>query len=144
MYTQLNVKTVLFKTNQVSKSTQFSSIWPIYRARLAATTLRQGKPGSDGNKRVLRIPQSSSSTGAWPSDCLVSYPGYVFKESYPTAEMQSVYSAAKSIFKAVVKNLNSEVFFSTGFHTKVNEPSLPYYLLIARGRIIGCIPFPIV
>ena len=46
-------------------------------------------PGSDGNKGVLRIPQSSSITGASPSDCLISYPGYslgggvlpVFKEA---------------------------------------------------------------
>ena len=28
------------------------------------------------------------------SDCLVSYPGHSLGESYPTAEMQSVYSAA--------------------------------------------------
>ena len=33
----------------------------------------QGGPGSDGNKGVLHIPQSSSITGTSPSDCLVSY-----------------------------------------------------------------------
>ena len=32
------------------------------------------------------------------------------------------------------------VFF-TGCHTKVKEPSLPYYLPIAEGRIVGYIPF---
>ena len=50
----------------------------------------------DGNKGVLRIPQSSSIIAAWLSDYLVSYPGHLFGvwESYPSAEMQSVYSAA--------------------------------------------------
>ena len=37
----------------------------------------QSGPGSDGNKRVLRIPQSSSITRTSPSDCLVSYPGHL-------------------------------------------------------------------
>ena len=36
----------------------------------------QSGHGSNGNKRVLHIPQSSSITGASPSDCLVSYPGH--------------------------------------------------------------------
>ena len=42
---------------------QFSSIWPIDRTLSGATTLGQSGPGSDGNKAVLRIPQSSSITG---------------------------------------------------------------------------------
>ena len=42
----------------------------------------------------LRITQSSSITGASPSDCLVSYPGHALGWSYPSAEMQSVYSTA--------------------------------------------------
>ena len=29
----------------------------------------------------------------------------------------------------------------TGCHTKIKEPSLPYYLLIGEGRIVGCISF---
>ena len=37
-----------------------------------ATTLDQSGPGSDGSKGVLRILQSSSITGASPSDYLVS------------------------------------------------------------------------
>ena len=41
--------------------------------------------------------------------------------------------------------MNSEFSFSeTSCLTKAEEPSLPYYLPIARGRIIGFIPFPIV
>ena len=41
-----------------------------------ATTPGQSGPGSDGNKGVVRIPQSSSTAGTSPSDCLVSYPGH--------------------------------------------------------------------
>ena len=33
----------------------------------------------DGNEGVLSIPQSSSITGALPSDCLVSYPGHLLE-----------------------------------------------------------------
>ena len=68
VHTQLNVKTVLFQTIQFCISTQFSSIWPIDRILSAATIPGQSGPGSDGNERVLRIPQSSSITGSSPSD----------------------------------------------------------------------------
>ena len=43
---------------------------------------------------VLRISQSPSITGTSPSDCFVSYPGHSLGGSYPSAEMQSVYSTA--------------------------------------------------
>ena len=52
----------------------------------------QTEPGSDGNKEVVRIPQSPSITGASPSDCLVLYSGHSFGKSYPSAKMQLVYS----------------------------------------------------
>ena len=46
-------------------------------------------------------------------------------------------------FKRSLTSLNSEFSFSkTNCLTKAEEPSLPYYLPIARGRIIGFIPFP--
>ena len=48
-------------------------------------------PESDGNEGVLRIPQSSSITGASPSDFLMSYPGHF---CYPSSAKQSVYSTA--------------------------------------------------
>ena len=64
-----------------------NSIWPIDRTLSSATTLGQSEPGSDGNEGVLCIPQSSSITEASPSDCLVSYPGHLLGESYPSAEM---------------------------------------------------------
>ena len=45
--------------------------------------------------------------------------------------------------KRSLTGLNSEFSFSlTSCLTKAEEPSLPYYLPIARGRIIGFIPFP--
>ena len=58
---------------QFSKSTQFSSIWPIDRNQYSATTPGQSGPGSDGSEEVLCISQSSSITGTSPSDSLVSY-----------------------------------------------------------------------
>ena len=46
-------------------------------------------------------------------------------------------------FKRSLAGLNSEFSFSqTSCLTKAEEPSLPYYLPIAGGRIIGFIPFP--
>ena len=76
VYTQLNVKTDLFKTIQFSIRTQLSSIWPIDLTLSGAITPGQSGPGSDGNKGVPRISQSSSLTGASPSEFLVSYPGH--------------------------------------------------------------------
>ena len=90
LYTQI----VLFQTIQFSKTTLFISIWPTDRTLSCATTLGQSAPGSDSNKEVICILQSSSITGASQLDCLVSYPGHSLGESYPSAEIQSVYSTA--------------------------------------------------
>ena len=59
-----------------------------------ATSPGQSGPGSDGNEGMFCILQSSSITGTSPSVCLVSYPGYSLRRSYPSAEMQSAYSTA--------------------------------------------------
>ena len=40
---------------------------------LGATTPGQSVPANNGNEELLRIPQSSSITGASPSDSFVSY-----------------------------------------------------------------------
>ena len=49
----------------------------------------------------------------------------------------------RSIFKQSLTGLNSEFSFSkTGCLIRAEEPTLPYYLPIAGGRIIGFIPFP--
>ena len=61
---------------QFSIRTQFGSFLPIDRTLSGAVTPGQSWPGSDGIKGVLCIPQSSSITGATPSDCFVSYPGH--------------------------------------------------------------------
>ena len=86
-------KAVLFKGIWFSINMQFSCIWLIDRTQSGATTPGQGGPGSNSNKGVLCIPQSSSITGTSPSDCLVSYLGYSLgEESHPSAEKQLVYS----------------------------------------------------
>ena len=84
----------LLQTIQFSISIQFSSIWLIDRTLSGATTLGQSGPGSDGNEGGTLHSWSSSMIGTSPSDCLVSYPGRFLGESYPSAEMQSMYSAA--------------------------------------------------
>ena len=72
-----------------------SSILAIDRALPCATTPGQSGPGSDGNKGVLRIPQSSNITGASPSDYLVSYPGHSLGRGVlPFTEMQLICSIA--------------------------------------------------
>ena len=53
-----------------------SSIWSIHRTLSGDTTPSQSGPGSDSNEGVCHIPQTSSITGASPSDCLVSYSGH--------------------------------------------------------------------
>ena len=69
-----------------------SSICPRDRNLSGASALGQSGPGSDANEGVFCIPQSSSITEASLSDCLVSYLGHSLGESYPSAEMQSMYS----------------------------------------------------
>ena len=46
---------------------------------MSKTVSFQSGPGSNGNKDVLYIPQSSSITGTSPSDCLVSYPEHLLQ-----------------------------------------------------------------
>ena len=82
-YNILISKIVLYRAIQFSISTQFSSISPIDRTLTGATTPGQSGLGSDGNEEVLCIPQSSSITGASPSDCLVSYLGHSLREVLP-------------------------------------------------------------
>ena len=49
-----------------------SSIWPIDRTLLGATTPGQSGPGSNVNEGLLRILQGTSITGTAPADYLVS------------------------------------------------------------------------
>ena len=73
-----------------------SFIWRIDRTLRGAITLGQSGPGSDGNKGVLCILQSSDITGSSPSDCLVLYPGHLLGVSHTSAEMQLVFSAVSA------------------------------------------------
>ena len=67
----------------------------------------------------------------------------LFAHSYlPNPSARAGYDT-RSIFKRSLTGLNSEFSFSyTSCLTKTEEPSLPYYLPIAGGRIIGFISFP--
>ena len=60
-------------------STLFSSSWPIDRIISGATTSGQSGLGSDGNKELLGIPQSSSVTGITSSE----------KQSLPTGQKRA-------------------------------------------------------
>ena len=79
---------------QLSISMQFISILLLDKTLSRATPPDQSEPGSDRNDRTLRIPQSSSVTRTTPSDCLVSYLGHSFRESYSSARKQLVFSTA--------------------------------------------------
>ena len=66
----------------------------------------------------------------------------MFISYLPTPSARAGYDA-RSIFKRSLTGLNPEFSFSyTSCLTKAEEPSLPYYLPTAGGRIIGFIPFP--
>ena len=74
-------------------------IWPIYRILSGATKLDISGPWSDGNEGLLRIPQSSSITGASSSDYLVSYISCIrWGWFYTPTEMQSVYSTVPVVW----------------------------------------------
>ena len=87
------------------------SILPIDRTLLGATTPGQSEPGGNGNKRVLCILQSSSITGT-SSDCFMSYTGHSLgKESYPSAEMQSVHSTTQAEWANTEFSFSIKVIF---------------------------------
>ena len=101
------------------------SIWPKDRTLSGATTLSQIGLGSDGNKVVLRISQSSRITETSLSGCL----GLVWGVSYRSAEVQSMYSTAPvdwvrdlnirvNRHKVMNKNFLSFLFF---FQFSANE-----------------------
>ena len=71
-----------------------------------ATTLGQSGPGSNGDKGVLCIFQSSSITGTSPSLFSVISRILVGGGSYPSAEKQSVYSTAPAEWGASTNEVN--------------------------------------
>ena len=54
-----------------------------------ATTTDQSGPGSNCNKGVSWIPQSSSIAGTSQSEFVLSYWGHSLQGSYPSVEVQS-------------------------------------------------------
>ena len=68
-------------------------IWPINRTLSGATSLGLSGHGSNSNEGVHHTHQSSSITGASPSDYSVSYPGHaLWEEVLPLNIYASVYS----------------------------------------------------
>ena len=63
------MKTVNAKQRSILFNPKIGPLW-------GATTPGRSGPGRNGNKGLLRIPQSSSIDGTSPSDCLVSYLGH--------------------------------------------------------------------
>ena len=112
-----------------------------------ATILGQSQPGSDVNKGVLHIPQSSRITGTSPSDCLVSYLGHSLGGgSYPTAEKHSVYSTVpanwvrellghidkKFLWRYQNEAFNTKITISTTNHKEVSCFENPFSAKITR------------
>ena len=82
-----------------------SSIWPIDMTLSGGTNLGQSESKSDSKEGVLRIPKNSK-IRASPSDGFVSYTGHLpWGLSYPSAEMQSVFSTAPTNWALFIKVL---------------------------------------
>ena len=71
------------------------SIRPIYKNLSGATTPGQSGPGSNASEGILHINQFYK-VGALPSDGLMSYQDTLWRGSYCSAEMQSVYSTVQA------------------------------------------------
>ena len=91
VYSQLNDQTVQSLTIQFSISRLFAHS---LNAKQLYLTHRQDpiRCYHSRPERYSAFPQSSSITGASPSDDLVSYLGHSLGESYSFSQMQSVYS----------------------------------------------------
>ena len=117
-----------------------SFIWPTDRILSGATTPDLIGPGSNGNERVFRIPQSSSVTRASPSDCLVSYSWNSLEwgwGSYPSVAIRSVYSAAPADRAEGLRysktNQSTEISYKFKFFSKNTKMS--QLIIICTGLI---------
>ena len=105
-----------------------------------------GYLGKDSNKGIPNIPQSFSITEVSPSDCLVSYPGHSLGESYPSAEMQSVYSTAPAdwatgvVWFLYIQAYHKHINLHELFNAKTNQVEEQFNL--HRERMRGFIPLP--
>ena len=115
-----------------------SSTWTIYRILSDAITPSQSGPWSECDEVVLCIFQSSSISGASPSDCLMSYTRCCWG-SYSSAEMQSALSTipADSAFQTgdgrinlntiLVHSRNNSSLFSGWIHFVFPYPKICFY-----------------
>ena len=90
----LNIKTILFQTIQFSISMQFSSIWPIDRTLSGATTPGQSGLGVMSVKRYSAFPKAPALLEPHHQIVNVIFRTLNGWRSYPSVEMQSVYSTA--------------------------------------------------
>ena len=86
-----------------------------------------------------------SNRTVWPFNCVQTNNWYQIEllvlPYLPNLSARAGYDT-RSIFKRSLTGFNSEFSFSwSSYLTKAEEPSLPYYLPIAGGRIIGIKPF---
>ena len=105
------------------------SIWPIDKTLSSATTPGQIRPGNNCCEGVLRIPQSSSITGASPSGCLVSYPRHTFGDSYPSAAVK-VNSTAPADYASLLVRVNIWVMAMKEYSTLPRAPQMRFSVII--------------
>ena len=82
-------------------------------ARTEATLCRSFKEGG------MMLKKHSGITGASPSECFLSYLGHSLGKSYPSAEMQSVYSTPTADWASIlliqidlIETLQSDTIFT--------------------------------
>ena len=121
--------------------------------QVGAKQLTQPCKAGIPNKKGLQRPGNQTTHPAWMPDGSACRQGKLkcfkeisahFENAYHIHQpLRSVGYDTRSIFKWSLTGLNSEFSFSyTSCLTKAEEPSPPYYLPIAGGRMIGFIPFP--
>ena len=108
-----------------------SSILPIDRVLWGATTPGLSEPGSDGNKDVQHIPQSSRITGASSSDYSVSYAGLIVGGGLTAQQRlgQPAISSYPLYFPIYIYIFWQHFFINTNF-VEHNRHSLSTYFLL--------------
>ena len=101
------------------------SIQPIDNTRSSAATPGQNGPWSNDNERILHISQNSR-TGSSLSDCLMPYPGNLFRKSLSlSAEIQSVYSSALADWAIITWLTFDPYLFEISTGTTAKDQSRP-------------------
>ena len=115
-----------------------SSIWTIHRTLSGATSPVQRGPGSNSNEGVLHISQVFKA-GALSSDCSIVV------GSYPSVEMQSVYSTAPADWDDCFIFMSFSICFKIFFggwgeikHFKLKEYHSKIYGTILSNILSAC------